>query len=257
MEGREVHSMRFLALALLALIGLVPHARAETPVLVELFTSQGCSSCPPADALLADLAKRPGVITLAWHVDYWNRLGWRDPYASAAATDRQRAYRDALKLPNLYTPQMIVQGAHDIVGTQGLAIDRAVDAARRQDGVAVQARWQQDGSIAIELPASATTGTVRIVTYDRAQQHDVTAGENAGRRLGTTHPVASSTTPARWTGDATTLTARPALTPASEGVVVLLQSDDLRVLGAASLPVADVAPAGSTAAPGQSAATRK
>ncbi|MDB5368297.1 MAG: hypothetical protein JWM77_4224 [Rhodospirillales bacterium] len=229
--------MRTVAAALLVLLGLGSHARADTPVVVELFTSQGCSSCPPADAVLADLAERPGVITLAWHVDYWNRLGWRDPYASAEATNRQRAYRNALKLPNLYTPQTVVQGVHDIVGTQGVEINRAVDAARKQDGVAIQARWRDDGSLAIEVPAAAASGTVRVVTYDRAQSNDVTAGENAGHKLGTTHPVSASTVLARWQGDATTMTARPVLTPTSEGIVVMLQGDDLRVLGATALKV--------------------
>jgi hypothetical protein len=232
--------MRSIVIALLALVGLGSHARADTPVVVELFTSQGCSSCPPADAVLADLARRPGVIALAWHVDYWNKLGWRDPYASAEATNRQRAYRNALKLPNLYTPQTVVQGAHDIVGTQGVEIDRAVDAARKQDGVAIQARWRDDGSLAIELPAATAAGTVRVITYDRAQSNDVTAGENAGHKLGTTHPVSASTALARWPGDATTLTLRPTVTPASEGIVVMLQADDLRVLGAVALKVPPV-----------------
>lgn len=239
--------MRSIAVAFLAVLGLSSTAPmpawAETPVVVELFTSQGCSSCPPADAVLADLAKRPGVIALAWHVDYWNNLGWKDPYASADATNRQRAYRNALKLPNLYTPQTIVQGTQDIVGTQGIEINRAVDEAYKQTGVAIMARWQQDGSLAIDLPAAAAAGTVRVVVYDRAQTNNVTAGENAGRKLGTTHPVASSTALPRWNGEATTLIARPAVTDASEGIVVLLQADDLRVLGATSLVVSAATPA--------------
>src|SRR4051812_38784632 len=170
--------MRLFALTLLAALGLSVSARAETPVVVELFTSQGCSSCPPADAVLADLAKRPGVIALAWHVDYWNNLGWKDPYSGAGGTQRQREYKTALKLPNLYTPQMIVQGATDIVGTYGIEVNRTVDEARKQDGVAVHAVWQHDGTLSIDLPASAMTGTVRVVVYDRSQTHNVNAGEN-------------------------------------------------------------------------------
>ncbi|GIL41768.1 DUF1223 domain-containing protein [Roseiterribacter gracilis] len=222
-------------LALFAALGLGRTAGAETPVVVELFTSQGCSSCPPADAVLADLAKRPGVIALAWHVDYWNNLGWKDPYSGAGGTQRQRDYKTALKLPHLYTPQTIVQGTSDIVGTQGIEINRTVDAARKQDSIAVQARWQNDGTLAIDLPATATSANVRVVVYDRGETQSVTAGENAGRQLNTTHPVASSKALPRWNGEATTLTTRPDLTAHSAGVVVLLQNDQLHVLGAATL----------------------
>jgi hypothetical protein len=232
--------MRQIALALFALLGFGGSAHGETPVVVELFTSQGCSSCPPADAVLADLAKRPGVIALSWHVDYWNNLGWKDPYSGAGGTERQRSYKTALNLPQLYTPQMIVQGAHDIVGTRGIELNRAVDTARKQDGVAVQARWQRDGTLAIDLPASAVSGTVRVIVYDRGETQNVTAGENAGRKLGTTHPVAAAKTLSRWNGEATTLTARPAVTDTSEGIVVLLQADDLRVLGAVSLAISSI-----------------
>src|SRR5918996_4983900 len=105
-------------LAALVLLAAPPLARAQTnPVVVELFTSQGCSSCPPADALLAELAGKDGVIALALHVDYWDYLGWADSFASPAFTARQRAYAKKAHSRTIYTPQMIVQGEDRLVGS--------------------------------------------------------------------------------------------------------------------------------------------
>src|SRR5712671_4480747 len=103
----------------------------ERPIVVELFTSQGCSSCPPADALLAELAKRPDVLALSFHVDYWDRLGWKDPYSSRAATDRQNRYAKLLALHTVYTPQIVVDGKWEAVGSDRADVERALDLARR------------------------------------------------------------------------------------------------------------------------------
>src|SRR5580658_3236701 len=102
-----------------------------TPVVLELFTSEGCSSCPPADALLSDLgSSTKGVIPLAYHVDYWNHLGWTDPLSSPRWSDRQSAYTRAMNLGSDYTPQMVISGQWQAVGSDRLEIARGVTAAR-------------------------------------------------------------------------------------------------------------------------------
>src|SRR5262245_12327062 len=119
--------LRVLALALLVTL---PARAAETPVVVELFTSQGCSSCPPADRVLGQLAARDDVIALAVHVSYWNYIGWRDTFATEATTARQYAYAKALGSRNVYTPQAVIGGAADAVGSDASDIEHAIAKAR-------------------------------------------------------------------------------------------------------------------------------
>src|SRR5690606_9121092 len=113
-------------------------------VVVELFTSQGCSSCPPADALLSELAAQPGVIALALHVDYWDYLGWKDSFASPAFSARQKAYAKSFGRRSIFTPQMVVQGRQALVGhdapsvlsaiAEGLTEQATVNLALRREG---------------------------------------------------------------------------------------------------------------------------
>jgi hypothetical protein len=152
-------------------------------IVLELFTSQGCSSCPPADRLLTELTsavhERP-VIALAFHVDYWNDLGWRDPFSSSAATERQERYASVLGR-GLYTPQLVVNGRAHVVGSQRGEVERAIASARLVPGLAASAQLQ--GS-ALYVAASAPSGTRAIVAIvEDALQTEVRAGENAGARL--------------------------------------------------------------------------
>jgi hypothetical protein len=105
---------------------------AASPVVVELFTSQGCSSCPPADALLDELAGRPGVVALSLHVDYWDYIGWKDPYASPMNTARQQRYAEALNLRYVYTPQIVVDGRANVVGSHRAEVPRVSSSATKR-----------------------------------------------------------------------------------------------------------------------------
>ena len=120
--------MRALALAIGFLASFIgAAAAADRPVVVELYTSQGCSSCPPADAILAELADREDVIALAFHVDYWDYIGWKDIFADPANTLRQRNYARVAGARSVYTPQMIVDGQDHVVGTKPMKLAEHID----------------------------------------------------------------------------------------------------------------------------------
>src|SRR5690606_23996855 len=123
--------MRSLMTALFLCAAIGAAQAADRPVVVELFTSQGCSSCPPADRFLGELAARPGVIALGLHVDYWDYIGWKDPYARRAHTERQRDYSRTLNQRYVYTPQMVINGAFQAIGSDRAAVDGLIEEARR------------------------------------------------------------------------------------------------------------------------------
>jgi hypothetical protein len=179
---------RIVAAVALSLAAVLPAAAGERlPVVVELFTSQGCNSCPPADALLAELARRPDVLPLSFHVDYWDYLGWKDPYASRAHTERQRAYSRALATRFTYTPQMVVQGAMQEVGSKRTEVEALIAkaAAKRAEGPEIVLA---DGRVRIGAAAGAPA-SVWVAYFRRAAANDVPRGENAGRRLETVNAV--------------------------------------------------------------------
>ena len=170
----------------------VPHA-GSTPVLVELFTSEGCSSCPPADSLLSRLGRVqrvPGaeIIVLEEHVDYWDRLGWKDPFSSAAMSARQSEYGAALGGREIYTPQMIVDGRTEFVGSDEGDALRAIRAASATPKPAVHLAWAGDDALAIQVEP-LTNGTrgeapqVYLAVAESMLHSDVKRGENAGRGL--------------------------------------------------------------------------
>ncbi len=192
--------LRGLCVAAVALLS-APCAWAQPmPTVIELFTSQGCSSCPPADALLGELSADPEVVALAFHVDYWNSLGWTDGFALADSTRRQRSYARALGLSSPYTPQMVVNGTRDAVGSDRTAVLAAL-AGGRHDGVPIQMTVDETG-VQVGLDAALKSGLFDIVaiTYRLRAETLVRRGENAGRSLPEFNIVRSIQVLGTWSG---------------------------------------------------------
>jgi hypothetical protein len=234
---------RPLILGCLALfLALTPTLAAErAPVVVELFTSEGCSSCPPADAYLGELAKRPGVIALSFHVDYWNRLGWTDPFSSAAATARQKGYAESLKQSYVYTPEMVVDGRVHEAGSRREKMEALIDAARANAVFPVVLARKSDGAFEAVLPAAGgatTDATVWLVLYDRSQTVAVKTGENGGRTITHANVVRDIRRVGGWTGQAARLVLPidAATLRERSGAVVIVQSGSYgTVLGAGAI----------------------
>ena len=216
-------------------IGCLAHGAsaqpANRPVVVELFTSQGCSSCPPADAIIADLARsRPDLLPLTFHVTYWNNLGWQDPFSFPAATDRQRRYVAASVSPNVYTPAMVVDGQRDVVGSDRIAVEHALTRAKAEATTAAPVAVARTGNaLMINVGAGAGAGRVLLLGYDRQHQTHVGRGENGGRTLLEANIVRSMSVAGNWTGQALRLSVP---LPAGEETAVVVQANDGRVLGA-------------------------
>jgi len=216
-----------IATLLAALCLLLPTdagADAARPVLVELFTSQGCNACPPADAYLADLARRDDVIALSMHVDYWDYLGWRDPFAREACVVRQKAYRDALGTRMVYTPQMVVQGAAEAVGSDRAAVEALIREARtRAPGARLEIETAGTAlSVVLQPGPDRRGGTLWVARYRRSAPVEITRGENAGRHIRYHNVVEAMMPLAAWEGQAPLEMSLPA-PGAGQGVAVWLQ----------------------------------
>jgi hypothetical protein len=174
-----------LALGLLSLTA--PAARADGPVVVELFTSQGCSACPPADALLTQLAEREDVIALALHVDYWDYIGWADTFASGQFTRRQHAYARHAGQRMVYTPQMIVGGVERVVGYEPMDVAELIAQYRVVDYPVEVSLSRVEGGIVLRAVASMALEEpgmiVQIVRYMPSEMVEIRRGENAGRTV--------------------------------------------------------------------------
>jgi hypothetical protein len=200
----------------LVLLGLsVPgHSEpsARDPVLIELFTSQGCSSCPPADKLLNEYRDKPGVITLSFSVDYWNYLGWHDTLSSPANSERQRDYALARGDGRVYTPQVVVDGITHVNGANEAAIEMALrTATKRLKDVKVPVSMRAEGnSLVIDIGAAPKTSDMRQATVWLAVAKDketvaISRGENRGKKITYSHPVRELTPIGMWKGETMTL----------------------------------------------------
>jgi len=182
------------AVGVIAVLALTMHGAppklGPTPVVVELFTSQGCSSCPPADAVIHDLNRDPAlrghVIPLAYHVDYWDRLGWRDPFSNAGWSQRQVRYAKALHLSSAYTPQAVIGGTRELVGSNRPALNAALEQAsndKPRGEVTLAARRDRDTVVAtIHATVPAGADLMLALTQDDISTK-IENGENAGRTL--------------------------------------------------------------------------
>ena len=201
-------------------------ADSETGVVVELYTSQGCSSCPPADALLADLSLTSGVIPLALHVDYWDYIGWADTFGDPKFSARQKAYAHAAGEKMIYTPQMIVEGALRVEGNQPSAVDAAIRAAQDQVSPVGLTLERQAGSV--EITAMPLAGlpddmVIQLVRYRARQEVEIERGENEGLNVAYHNIVLSWTQVGEWAGDEPLQMTVPA--PGDDGVVVIIQTE--------------------------------
>ena len=176
----------------------------ESPVVVELFTSQGCSSCPPADAFLGELAAMPGVIALSMHVDYWDYIGWKDPFADPKMTDRQRDYARALSSRYVYTPQMVIDGRHDVVGSHKDDVrSRIAEAAETPKPLDLSFVSDNGGKVVIPAGEVPDGGAIIwLAVYDDVHETEILRGENRGKTLRYSHVVRELEQIGTWDGTA-------------------------------------------------------
>jgi hypothetical protein len=214
-------------------LGLAPVVAnaGERPVVVELFTSQGCSSCPPANAYLNELAReRRDVLPLAFHVTYWDRLGWKDPFSLPAATDRQARYGSRFG-DGSYTPEIVVDGVTSHVGSDRNAIGPAIDRAKGSTATAVKLSRNGD-QLLVEIGHGEGRGRVLLVGFDRYHKTAIRRGENGGRTFEEQNVVRSVRSLTDWQGSALRLTEQA---PEGEDAAVLVEAPDGRIVGAARL----------------------
>ncbi len=228
-------------------------APAESPVVspvvsavvVELFTSQGCDSCPPAEALLRELAEEDGIVALEFHIDYWDYIGWPDPFSSPELTARQRSYSKDLRLRYVYTPQMVVDGRYDVVGSRRAEVRAAITkAAARRKAVDVRLLGEDGGKAVIPAGHSPEGGaTVWLAVYDDLHETRVLRGENAGRTLENRNVVREFVELGTWTGERMEipLDLAGALARGRTGCAVLVQQGETGpIIGAVSMPFASL-----------------
>ena len=220
--------MRILAAWIATALMLVTPAWAgERPVVVELFTSQGCSSCPPADAFLHKLAERDDVIALALHVDYWDYIGWKDSFADPAYTARQRSYARAANRRMIYTPQMIINGTDHVVGNRPMDVTDLIDRHRDDPERVTLSVGRSDDELTVTADANPRikgTLTVQLLRYRPRSTVQIKRGENAGRTLSYANVVTDLAVIGEWDPDEPLNISAPL--PGEEPAVILVQHED-------------------------------
>jgi hypothetical protein len=197
------------ALGVCAIVAIVRPAAAEPRAVVELFTSQGCSSCPPADKIIGELAKDPSVIALSMPIDYWDYLGWKDTLADSRFSARQKAYSHVRGDRDVYTPQVVVNGSVHVIGSDRAGIEDAIGSTRKNDGVMsvpvtmTLAGRQMTVSVAASTKGPAAMhGEVWICSVSKAIPISIGRGENRGREVIYHNVVRNLLKVGDWNGDA-------------------------------------------------------
>jgi hypothetical protein len=239
--------MRRLALLIAATLLVAPAAEARArrpaqrlPVVVELFTAQGCSDCPKANDLLGKLAEEKGVVALTYSVDYWDYLGWKDSFAKPEFTERQRAYEAELKLRDVYTPQIVLDGTSQIAGAKPDAVQAAVADARRERPYQPEIAVRSDGRLQLGSGEAPHGGAVVwLVRYDPAvREVKVKTGENKGLAVRQTNEVRDLVKLGVWRGQPKLFRLPEASEPGLDGVVLVQAAHGGRILAARKLPTA-------------------
>ena len=227
---RHIAPATFLAL-LASAFALPADARAETRSVIELFTSQGCSSCPPADVLLGELAKDPSVVALSFPVDYWDYIGWKDTLASPACAARQKAYAAARGDGQVYTPQAVVDGIVHAVGSDSAELRSAMQsAAARKNVLTVALKLSvANGNLHVDVPAasgdSLKSAGLWLIRVAHKRSVAIGRGENAGHSVTYTNVVRGMVKFGDWSGDARGFDVKePVPDGDADGYVVLLQA---------------------------------
>lgn len=226
--------LRIPILAGLAL-GFLPvvASAGERPVVVELFTSQGCSSCPPANAFLNEMAKdRSDVLPLAFHVTYWDRLGWRDPFSLEAATERQDQYGHRFG-DGSYTPEMVIEGSVGVVGSHRDQVNAAIAQAKQSQLAGPDISVGKDGeNLAIRIGSGSGNGKVLLIGFDHEHITKIGHGENGGRTLVESNVVRSIRPVGEWSGKPVDIREHY---PDGQDVAVVIESSDGKIVGAGRL----------------------
>ena len=211
---------KIFALASIAIVSFASPAISGGPAkgVIELFTSQGCSSCPAADRTFGGYVDRGGLITLAWHVDYWDYLGWKDTFSSKSATNRQESYNSKIGA-GVFTPQFVVNGKHSGLGGEGEGLPVAVNVKN------------SGGTLSVSAGSGSGSATFYLVTYTNSSTVQIHRGENSGKNITYRHPVSGMRIIGQWNGSAVTLNV-----PHGGGncAVILQRGTNGPIIGAAS-----------------------
>lgn len=224
------------AASFLAGSAMAADTKPSRPILLELFTSQGCSSCPPADAVLRNLGKRDDVLPLAFHVDYWDYIGWADPFASREFTARQENYARRRGF-QVYTPQLVIDGRQALVGSNGAGAGFGIDSAKGGQK-SVPSTIERSGSSVSYSVGAADGGNAKVylITFDGSETTAIKKGENAGRTIEYTNIVRSMRAVGDWRGAAVKQSVLLQPNEKGERLALLVQSDNGDIWAVAATP---------------------